>query len=220
MTGGGKDLRRCLSLVVQESEWRRFSDTAAIGDDEYNPCVNRICKRNWVATLIIPDTNAANDSAVTEIICHAERYSPGGDQARYVNFWRGTETQNATNANIAGGRRIGGTSAGLAVLGEFSYGCLKDKEETTISGPRMCCQILTTISFLLFPRTTADNPEQVVRLVWLTLGIRGFFHVRPFWLDIFHRISTGERLDRKGNQSGNDGRTKTLNATYWGDQVS
>ena len=37
--------------------------------------------------------------------------------------------QEAINANIAAGRPIGGTSAGLAVLGEFSYGCLKDKDE-------------------------------------------------------------------------------------------
>ena len=65
-----------------------------------------------------------------EIIRHAEAvFIAGGNQARYVNFWRGTAVQEAINANIAGGRPIGGTSAGLAVLGEFSYGCLKDKDD-------------------------------------------------------------------------------------------
>ena len=37
--------------------------------------------------------------------------------------------EDAINANIASGKPIGGTSAGLAVLGEFAYGCLKDKED-------------------------------------------------------------------------------------------
>src|SRR6185312_9648384 len=32
-------------------------------------------------------------------------------------------------ADIGSGKPIGGTSAGLAVLAEFAYGCLKDKED-------------------------------------------------------------------------------------------
>jgi cyanophycinase len=81
MTGGGKDLDDAFRWLCKKANGGDFLILRAIGDDEYNPYVNRICKRNSVATLIIPDTNAANDSAVTEIICHAERYSPGGDQA-------------------------------------------------------------------------------------------------------------------------------------------
>ena len=74
--------------------------------------------------------HAAQDPAVAEIIRHAEAvFIAGGDQSRYVNFWQGTPVQDAINANIASGKPIGGTSAGLAVLGEFSYGCLKDKAD-------------------------------------------------------------------------------------------
>ncbi len=46
-----------------------------------------------------------------------------------MNFWRGTPVQDAINANIASGKPIGGTGAGLAVLAEFAYGALKDKED-------------------------------------------------------------------------------------------
>ena len=68
--------------------------------------------------------------AVADIIRHAEAvFIAGGNQARYVEFWKGTPVQDAINANIASGKPIGGTSAGLAVLGEFAYGCLKDKED-------------------------------------------------------------------------------------------
>ena len=83
-----------------------------------------------MATLVIPDSAAAHDPAVAEIIRHAEAvFIAGGNQARYVQFWQGTPVEDAINANVASGKPLGGTSAGLAVLGEFAYGCLKDKDE-------------------------------------------------------------------------------------------
>lgn len=97
------------------------------GGDDYNSYVNGLCQLNSVATLIIPDRDAALDPAVSHIIRHAEAvFIAGGDQARYVNFWRGTPVQEAINADIASGKPVGGTSAGLAILGEFSYGALND----------------------------------------------------------------------------------------------
>ena len=53
----------------------------------------------------------------------------GGDQANYVRGWKGTAIERAINAGIAEGKAIGGTSAGLAVLGEFVYGALGDKPD-------------------------------------------------------------------------------------------
>jgi cyanophycinase-like exopeptidase len=67
---------------------------------------------------------------VAEIIRQAEVvFIAGGDQSRYVNFWKGTPVQDAMNKNIAEGKPIGGTSAGLAIQAEFSYACLKDKPD-------------------------------------------------------------------------------------------
>ncbi len=130
MMGGGKDLDDAFRWLCKKANGGDFLILRARGDDEYNSYVNGICKLNSVATLIIPDRDAAQDPAVADIIRHAEAvFIAGGDQSRYVNFWRATPVQDAINANIAGGRPIGGTSAGLAVLAEFSYGCLKDKED-------------------------------------------------------------------------------------------
>jgi cyanophycinase len=130
MMGGGKDLDEAFRWLSRKANGGDFLILRARGDDEYNAYVNGICKLNSVATLVVPDTNAANDPAVSEIIRHAEAvFIAGGNQARYVNFWKGTAVQDAINANIADGRPTGGTSAGLAVLGEFSYGCLKDKDD-------------------------------------------------------------------------------------------
>jgi cyanophycinase len=85
---------------------------------------------NSVATLIIPDQEAAHDRAVAEIIRHAAViFIAGGDQARYIRGWKDTPVEDAINANLAAGKPIGGTSAGLAVLGEFVYGALGDKPD-------------------------------------------------------------------------------------------
>jgi len=127
LLGGGSDIDEAFRWLCEKANGGDFLILRARGDDDYNPYVNGLCKLNSVATLIIPDRDSAQDPAVADIIRHAEAvFIAGGDQARYVNFWRGTPVQEAINANIAAGKPIGGTSAGLAILGEFSYGALND----------------------------------------------------------------------------------------------
>ena len=130
MMGGGADLDQAFRWLCRKANGGDFLILRARGDDDYNSYVNGLCRLNSVATLIIPDRNAAQDPAVADVIRHAEAvFIAGGDQSRYVNFWQGTPVQDAINANIASGRPIGGTSAGLAVLGEFAYGSLKDQAD-------------------------------------------------------------------------------------------
>ena len=130
MMGGGSDLDEAFRWLCNKGNGGDFLILRARGDDDYNSYVNGLCKANSVATLIIPDRRAAQDPKVAEIIRQAEVvFVAGGDQSRYVNFWKGTPVQDAMNKNIAEGKPIGGTSAGLAIQGEFSYGCLKDKPD-------------------------------------------------------------------------------------------
>jgi cyanophycinase len=127
MMGGGSDLDEAFRWLCGKANGGDFLILRARGDDDYNSYVNGLCKPNSVATLIVPHHAAAIDPTVSGIIRHAEAvFIAGGDQARYVNFWRGTPVQEAINADIAEGKPIGGTSAGLAILGEFSYGALND----------------------------------------------------------------------------------------------
>ena len=130
MMGGGADLDEAFRWLCQKANGGDFLILRARGDDDYNSYVKGLCPVNSVATLIIPDRNAAQDPAVADIVRHAEAvFIAGGDQSRYVNFWQGTPVQDAINANIAGGKPVGGTSAGLAVLSEFAYGALRDKAD-------------------------------------------------------------------------------------------
>jgi len=130
MMGGGSDLDAAFRWLCNKGNGGDFLILRATGDDEYNPYVKGLCKANSVATLIIPNHDAAMDPAVAEIISKAEVvFIAGGDQSNYVRGWQGTPVEKAINDNIAAGKPIGGTSAGLAVQGGFVYGCMKDKPD-------------------------------------------------------------------------------------------
>ncbi|HXX00460.1 MAG TPA: cyanophycinase [Candidatus Acidoferrales bacterium] len=130
MMGGGSDLDEAFRWLCKRGNGGDFLVLRARGDDDYNSYVNGLCKANSVATLIIPGREAAQDPAVAEIIRKAEvLFIAGGDQANYIRGWKGTPVQQAINDDVAEGKPIGGTSAGLAVLGEFVYGALGDKPD-------------------------------------------------------------------------------------------
>jgi len=130
MMGGGSDLDEAFRWLCNKGNGGDFLILRARGDDDYNSYVNGLCKANSVATLIIPDRAAAEDPVVADIIRKAEVvFIAGGDQANYIRGWKGTGVEKAINDDIAAGKPIGGTSAGLAVLGEFVYGALGDKPD-------------------------------------------------------------------------------------------
>jgi len=130
MMGGGDDLDDAFRWLCQKANGGDFLILRATGDDDYNSYVNGLCKLNSVATLILPNREAALDPAVAQIIRQAEViFVSGGDQANYIRGWKGTPVEDAINAHLAAGGPIGGTSAGLAVQGEFAYGALGDKPD-------------------------------------------------------------------------------------------
>ena len=127
LVGGGDDLDEAFRFLCEKGGGGDFLILRAAGDDGYNDYVNKLCKANSVATLIIPDRDSASDPKVADIIQHAEAvFIAGGDQARYINWWMSTPVQAALNAHISAGKPIGGTSAGLAVLGQYIYSAQGD----------------------------------------------------------------------------------------------
>jgi cyanophycinase-like exopeptidase len=130
MMGGGTDLDESFRWLCKRGNGGDFLILRARGDDDYNSYVNGLCKANSVATLIIPDRSAAQESAVAEIIRRSEVvFIAGGDQANYIRGWQGTSVEKVINKGIMAGKPIGGTSAGLAVEGQFVYGALGDKPD-------------------------------------------------------------------------------------------
>ncbi len=65
---------------------------------------------------------AAYDPFVIDRIRNAEAlFIAGGNQWDYVRLWKGTPVEDAIHELVAKGVPVGGTSAGLAILGEFSF---------------------------------------------------------------------------------------------------
>jgi cyanophycinase len=130
LMGGGTDLDEAFRWMCQRAGGGDFLVLRATGDDDYNPYIQPLCKLNSVATLILPDREAANDPFVAETIAHAEAiFIAGGDQANYIRYWKNTPVQTGMNAAIKRGVPIGGTSAGLAVMGEWAYSAEGDKPD-------------------------------------------------------------------------------------------
>ncbi len=130
LMGGGTDLDEAFKWLCERAGGGDFLILRATGDDDYNPYVNKLCKLNSVATLIVASRQAANDAFVVRTIDHASAiFIAGGDQANYINFWMGTPMQKALNNAVDRGVPIGGTSAGLAVMGEWAYTAQGDKPD-------------------------------------------------------------------------------------------
>ena len=127
LVGGGKDLDQAFLWMCERSGRGDFLVIRATGTDAYNPYIQSLCHENSVATLVIPNKQAAMDPFVAQTIRKAEAiFISGGDQANYINFWTGTPVQTALNEAIQRGVPVGGTSAGLAVQGEYIYSAQHD----------------------------------------------------------------------------------------------
>ncbi|OQX82807.1 hypothetical protein B6D60_11570, partial [candidate division KSB1 bacterium 4484_87] len=72
--------------------------------------------------LQIPDRESANSDAVYQELKSAKGiFIEGGNQWDYVSVWKGTKVQQAIREIFQQGGVIGGTSAGLAVLGDVVF---------------------------------------------------------------------------------------------------
>jgi cyanophycinase len=73
-------------------------------------------------TFVFHSRKAAFDARVIAALRNADGiFLAGGDQGNYIRYWKGTPVQQALNAHARANRPIGGSSAGLAILGHFSY---------------------------------------------------------------------------------------------------
>lgn len=99
----------------------RASYAGEIGEEFYR-------QRGGIAsaeTFVIKSRAASTDAALLDRLAKADGiFIAGGDQSNYVRFWKGTPVAKALDAHVAAGKPLGGTSAGLAMLGERLYGAM------------------------------------------------------------------------------------------------
>ena len=139
LQGGGDDVDENYVRMGRASGGGDFVVLRASGSDEYNAHIHALCGCDSVETLIFDDRKAAFDPFVIDLIRNAEAlFLAGGDQSRYVRFWKDTPVEEAINYVAAKPAPIGGTSAGMAILGEFAYSAMNDDSltsETALADP-------------------------------------------------------------------------------------
>jgi len=122
LMGGSTDVDAAFQWMISKSGGGDFVVIRATGTDAYNPYIYDLGTVDSVETVIIQNRAAASDPFVIEKIRNAEAlFIAGGDQFDYVNYWKGTPVEDAIHSLVARNVPIGGTSAGLAILGEFVF---------------------------------------------------------------------------------------------------
>lgn len=117
----------------------------ATPDDSYSAEVMKAAPFNSVQTICVPEeATAAELAATAAIVDRAEGvFFSGGQQSRYV-AWKGSALIAAVQGVYNRGGIVGGTSAGLAILGERIF-----------DGKSACSEEVTTEALLRDP----DNPH-------------------------------------------------------------
>ncbi|HLK17456.1 MAG TPA: cyanophycinase [Bryobacteraceae bacterium] len=140
LMGGGEDQDAAFHWMCElAGSGGNFVVLRASGTDAYNPYVRKLCPAmSAVETLIITSREGAAQPFVAETIRKASAvFLAGGSQDNYINFWSGTPVADSINEAIKNGVPVGGTSAGLAVLGDYSFAALKDtvKSKEALANP-------------------------------------------------------------------------------------
>ena len=126
LMGGGKDVDAAFRWLTAKAAGGHVVVVRASGTDAYNPYILKLGARS-VETLIIKTLEEARDPQTLDKIRHADAlWIAGGDQWNYIGTWGRSPVRDALQSLIDRNIPFGGTSAGLAVLGQYSFTAEKD----------------------------------------------------------------------------------------------
>ncbi|MFT5015707.1 MAG: cyanophycinase-like exopeptidase, partial [Limisphaerales bacterium] len=121
LMGGSREDDNAMRWFLQRADGGDVLVLRTSGSDGYNDYLygELGVMVNSVETIVFENGNAANEAHVHEAIQQAEAiWFAGGNQATYVNYWRGTAVDSLIREAVSNRKVvIGGTSAGMAILG-------------------------------------------------------------------------------------------------------
>jgi len=122
LMGGGTDVDEGFSWMIDLCGGGNFVVIRTYGDDAYDPYIFGLGKVQSVATILITSEEGSNSDFVYNTMMNAEAlFIAGGDQWSYVTLWNNTKVKQAIESLVSRNVPIGGTSAGLMVLGQYVY---------------------------------------------------------------------------------------------------
>jgi cyanophycinase-like exopeptidase len=125
LMGGSTEDDRAMVWFLEKANGGDVLVLRASGSDGYNDYfyTDLGVEVNSVETIVFNSVTAANDTYVLQKIANAEAiWMAGGDQSDYINYWKDSQVETLLNEHINIKRGvIGGTSAGMAVLGSSYF---------------------------------------------------------------------------------------------------
>lgn len=121
MMGGSSEDDNAMRWFLERADGGDVLVLRTSGSDGYNDYLysDLGVTVNSVETIVFENGNAANEAHVHEAIQQAEAiWFAGGNQATYVDYWRGTAVDSLVREAVSNRKAvIGGTSAGMAIMG-------------------------------------------------------------------------------------------------------
>ncbi|MEN1785333.1 MAG: cyanophycinase [Bacteroidota bacterium] len=122
MMGGRTENDNAMRWFLERAQGGDVLVMRASGSDGYNDYFYEelVVTINSVETIVFE--GATEDASIIDKIDAAEAiWFAGGDQEKYIDYWKDNEIEVALQRAIDRNIVIGGTSAGMAILGEFVW---------------------------------------------------------------------------------------------------
>jgi cyanophycinase len=122
LSGGGGDVDEAFRWFIRKAGSGDIVVIRASGADGYNKYISSLGRVDSIESIVTKTPEASRNPAVLQAVRNAEGlFIAGGDQWNYVRLWKGTPLEDAIHHVYAKGGPVGGSSAGLAVLGQHAF---------------------------------------------------------------------------------------------------
>ncbi len=122
LVGGGEPIIAVFKWLIEKANHGDVVVLRATEDDIYNKLFWSAGSMDSVETVVVKTRAGADEAFVLQKVKDAEVvFIAGGNQWNYVSMWQGTKLAELLRKRISAGLTVGGTSAGLAILGEYYF---------------------------------------------------------------------------------------------------
>ncbi len=137
LMGGGADVDAAIAWMISKSGGGDAVVLRSTGTNGYNSYIQGLGTLNSVQTLLIDNAIEGDNACVGETIKRAEMvFIAGGNQQNYVDYFKGKAVGTALNHLINTKKApIGGTSAGMAILGQHYHPGGAADDSSSLSNP-------------------------------------------------------------------------------------
>jgi len=173
LMGGATENDSAMAWFLQQANGGDILVLRASGSDGYNNYMysGLNVNVNSVETIVFNSASASNEPYIHQKIEKAEGiWFAGGNQWDYISYWRNTPVDSLINEAISTRNIvIGGTSAGMAILGGFYFSAQNGtiSSSTALSNPYNANLTIDSLPFIsnnylsdVITDTHYDNPDR------------------------------------------------------------